>query len=291
MRSTNKPYEPSLAIFSRTYDHDARQLHEVFAAAARDGYAGVHFNFSALGLPTLPEWLTPLTCEGVASSAEAAGLRIVGVSATYNMIHPDCEQRELYTRRAEHLIELAGALQTDLVTVCTGTRDPHDMWQWHPDNQLPSAWNDLLLTLERLRTTAQRSQVTLGIEPETANVVCSAQRAHALLETLGTEGLQIILDPANLLGDEQRDRRAVVITEAVTLLSPWIAVFHAKQYDGALYGPRGVGAADLELSLSLLAEHDFRGPIVVHDVRERDAAAARERLSALLKRHFQPSVI
>jgi sugar phosphate isomerase/epimerase len=274
---------PSLAIFSRTYGEGA--LSDLFIAAARDGYSGVHFNFGALGLPTLPESITTLTCERVARCAMAAGLRIVGVSATYNMIHPDPEQRELLTRRAERIIELAPALQTQLVTLCTGTRDPDDMWRAHQDNSTTSAWQDLVATLRTLRATAQRSGVMLGIEPESGNVVCTAERARALIETLGPESLGIILDPANILAGEEPERRATVIRQAIETLSRWIVVFHAKEH-GTLTGQPRSSWSELELSLSLLAEQSFKGPVVVHDVPRQRAAAARDRLAGLIERHF-----
>ena len=56
------------------------------------------------------------------------------------------------------------------------------MWRRHPDNDKPDAWSDLLATLDQLVPVAEEHGVVLGIEPEHANVIDSAQRARLLLD-------------------------------------------------------------------------------------------------------------
>ena len=57
------------------------------------------------------------------------------------------------------------ALGTRLITLCTGTRDPNDMWRAHPDNDSESAWRDLTVAMQRAIEIAGRYDVFLGIEP------------------------------------------------------------------------------------------------------------------------------
>ena len=48
------------------------------------------------------------------------------------------------------------------------------MWRHHPDNDSPEAWRDLVVTMTKALTTANKHDITLGIEPscdETAIVV------------------------------------------------------------------------------------------------------------------------
>jgi len=64
---------------------------------------------------------------------------MAAISGTFNMCHP--EQAE----RAKNLVRLrvlAGAcrpLGVSVITLCTGSRDPQDMWRRHPDNDTPEA--------------------------------------------------------------------------------------------------------------------------------------------------------
>jgi sugar phosphate isomerase/epimerase len=37
---------------------------------------------------------------------------------------------------------------TSVITLCTGTRDPENMWRWHPENASSQAWSDLLSSME-----------------------------------------------------------------------------------------------------------------------------------------------
>jgi sugar phosphate isomerase/epimerase len=64
------------------------------------------------------------------------------------------------------LIAWAPRVGTDVVTVCTGSRDPESMWRKHPDNDTPEAWADLLVQIERAVQLAEEYGVTLGVEPE-----------------------------------------------------------------------------------------------------------------------------
>lgn len=46
-------------------------------------------------------------------------------------------------------------LGTSVITLCTGTRDPDDMWRWHPDNSTPEAWRDVRAALVILHGLAE----------------------------------------------------------------------------------------------------------------------------------------
>jgi sugar phosphate isomerase/epimerase len=278
-----------VGIFSKTYKGGS--LEDVFARAVRDGYRAVHFNFSAVGLPSLPPKLERMTCERVALTAAAFGLRIVGVSATYNMIHPSVQRRRAQTRSAQRVIELAPLLGTNLVTLCTGSRDPTNMWRAHPENAGARAWDDLVETIEQLRISAGNAGVTLGIEPEPGNVVSSPSCAYELLVTHGPQNLGIVLDMANLLGASNRHCQASFMSEAVDLLAPWLAVIHAKDRDDdGRYCPPGAGWVDWDLCFSLLAARSYRGPVVVHDIGEAESRRAHSFLVGSIEEQFSPAL-
>jgi len=134
------------------------------------------------GLPSMPDAIPDGVASAVGTAAAAAHVEIAALSGTYNMIHPDPAERARGHRRLAVLAAAAAALPTRLITLCTGTRDPVDQWRGHPDNLTPEAWRDLLAAMETAVAIAERHDVMLGIEPELANVVDSAQKARRLID-------------------------------------------------------------------------------------------------------------
>ena len=64
------------------------------------------------------------------------------------MAHPDPAVRRDGLEKFEILCEVAARLHIPVITLCTGTRDPVDMWKWHPDNDSKKAWDDMIQSIE-----------------------------------------------------------------------------------------------------------------------------------------------
>jgi sugar phosphate isomerase/epimerase len=273
-----------LGIFARTFRRDTPE--EVAAAVARTGYALAHWNFAAIGRPTLAADVAEPGFTAVRRAFDAAGVGIPSVSATFNAIHPDAELRARQTTQAARLIGLAPMLGADVVTLCSGTRDPGDMWRPHPANQAPDAWTDLRRTLELLVKAAGAAGVRLGIEPEPANVVRDASTAARLLHELGSGApVGIVFDPANLLSPETISSQSEIIARAVDLLGTRVVGVQLKDMtsSGSAAAP-GTGVLDYPALFRHLA-HLPTVPMIVQDTPEPDAARVRR---ALLRWHDPP---
>jgi sugar phosphate isomerase/epimerase len=263
-----------LGIFSRTFSRPT--LGAVLDTAIANGFRLIHFNFRSAGMSALPMALTEEDCVAIRSQAEGHGVRLAGVSATFNAIHPDQERRAAETQAAASIIRLAPALGTNLVSLSTGTRDTTDMWQGHPANQDPSAWADLRQTLQVLLRAAGEAGVVLGIEPEEANVVSSATRARRLMDELADDNLKIVLDPANLLTAERAGDQAEILQHAFQILGPDIVVLHAKDFSADGHVAAGRGLLDYGTYLELVDRHGVRRPLMIHEVEESDVPRARD---------------
>ncbi len=263
-----------LGIFTRTFERPT--FGGVLDAVVEHGFPLVHFNFRSTGLPSLPERLSFAQCAAVRREVEARGLRMAGVSATFNAIHPDRQRRTWETDLARQIIVHAPDLGTHLVSVSTGTRDPDDMWHGHTANDELSAWDDLRYTLMRLLDAARQAGVTLGIEPEHNNVVSSARRARQLLDEFRDEHLRIILDAANLLDLETADRQAAILVEAFDLLSTDTVMVHAKDIGVSGDVAAGRGLLDYRLYFELIAAHAAAAPVIIHELGEGDVPRARD---------------
>lgn len=270
-----------LGIYARTFpgtDPDS-----VLAAAAEAGFGLVHYNMSCSGLAPLRESIPGAVAAGVSDAASRHAIEICGVSATHNVIHPDPGVRRHGLARFSGIAEVASILGTDLLTICTGTRDPDDMWRAHPDNAGPEAWRDLLTSMEQMIRIADDHDIRIGVEPELGNVVSSAAAARRLLDEVRSDRIQVVLDAANLFDAGSRGAQHRVVSEAVELLADRIVVAHAKDRarDGSTTTP-GRGIVDFDHYVHELTRAGFNGPLVAHGLPADDASAAarflRERL-------------
>jgi sugar phosphate isomerase/epimerase len=167
--STDRPID--LGIFARVFPvQPAASL----AATVHDlGFSSVQLNLVALGLPSIPtpDQFADVDVDGIARDFRAADVAVWGVSATYNMAHPDPATRARQTADAANLIRRAPELGATAVSLCTGSRDPDNQWRAHPDNDTPQAWADMIDSFGTLLDAADRAGVYLAVEPEPANVV------------------------------------------------------------------------------------------------------------------------
>src|SRR5262249_50807603 len=153
-------------------------------------------------------------------------IHMAAVSGTFNMIHPDSQERQDGLSRLRVLALACRAMGTSIITLCTGTRDPHDMWRRHPDNDSPDAWHDLVASLRTALDLTEQSGVTLAFEPEVSNVVDSARKGRRLLDELGSPRLKVVMDAANLFHAGDLARMHGVLDEAFNLLGNDIVLAH-----------------------------------------------------------------
>jgi len=275
-----------IGIFARTFSRPT--LGELLGAIAKSGVECVQFNFSCIGLPTLPEEIDPGLAEEIRREFARHKLRLAAVSGTFNMIHPDLHVRHDGLRRLKELVGISAKLGAPVITLCTGTRDPENMWRRHPQNELPDAWEDLLADLSEALPIAEANRITLGVEPEPNNVVASARMARRLLDELKSPRLKIVMDAANLLQAENLSRMRETLNEAFDLLGRDITIAHAKdiQYTPELrHVAAGKGLLDYDHYVALLEASRFAGPLILHELNESEVAGS----VAFLRRKLEPS--
>lgn len=132
-----------------------------------------------VGLSSLPDHIENDVIFRIHMAAVSRKINIAAVSGTYNMIHPDPEQHQVGLRRLRVLASACKGMGTSVITLCTGTRDPENMWRWHPENTSPQAWEHLLHSIDAALYIAEEEDVTLAFEPERANVINTASKGRA----------------------------------------------------------------------------------------------------------------
>lgn len=275
-----------MGIFAKTFARAT--LEETMDAVRAHGLQCVQFNLAVAGLPTMPDQIDPDLVARIRSASEMRRIDLVAMSGTFNMIDPDQRKVQANLTRLATLAAICSSLGIKIITLCTGTRDPLDQWRWHPDNLTPQAWHDLTTTMQQALEIAERYDVTLAFEPEPANVVDSAQKGRQLLHEMQSPRLKVVMDGANLFKQGTLPQMRMVLEEAFTLLGSAIVLVHAKDLtrDGeAGQEAAGTGLLDYDYYLELLCALHYRGPLILHGLREDqvDQAVAflRRKLSSV----------
>jgi sugar phosphate isomerase/epimerase len=261
-----------IGIFAKTFS--ATGALPVLNAVSQAGYEAAQFNMACLGMPSMPETIAPALADEVAKASAASGVAIAAISGTYNMIHPDPAVRADGLARLVTIIRATPLMGTRLVTLCTGTRDAKDQWKHHSDNSSKEAWRDLLQQMSKAVVVAEENNADLGIEPELANVVSSAEKARQLIDELKSPRLRIVLDPANLFEVALPHESQPIIANAVDLLGDRIVMAHAKdRLANGEFTAAGSGVIDFQHFVRCLRSAGFDGPLVTHGLSEQEAPA------------------
>ena len=253
------------------------------AAAAIDGYEGVQANLSSAGLASLPDTVPPGVAVQFCQEARARGIRLAALSGTYNMAHPDAKVRKASRARFQNVVSAAREMGAPVVSLCTGSRDPHDMWKFHPENDSDEAWKDLRSELEFALRVAQEAGIRLAIEPEPANVIHDARAAKTILSEMASSYLGILLDAANLLTPETLSRQRAVIDEAMGLLGGALLLAHAKDINASgKVVATGEGEVDLMAFTKALHRVGYDGALVAHGFAADKAGVAAKELQRII---------
>jgi sugar phosphate isomerase/epimerase len=283
-------YRVRIGIFAKTFSRTS--LEEVLDAVVAQDLHETQFNMSVAGLPSMPDEINPALAERVREAMVERNLRVAAVSGTFNMGHPDEGVRRDGVRRLGVISGSCKRLGTSTITLCTGTRDPENMWRRHPDNGTPEAWRDMLATMQEALQKAEEHGVTLAFEPEINNVVDSPQKGRRLLDEMCSPRLKVVMDAANLFDAEDPartlSRSEGIMYDAFELLGDDIVIAHAKDVKtSGEFAAAGKGDLDYELYLEHLLGAGYEGPLILHGLDEEEVegsvAFLRERLNGARK--------
>lgn len=272
-----------LGIFAKTFSRP--NLEAVFDAVVEHGLNSTQFNMQCAGLSPMPDSIDPVLINRIRQQSEARGIRIEAISGTFNMIHPDLNERQKGFERLKILAGACEGIGTRLITLCTGTRDPDNMWRWHPQNGSPESWNDLMNSMETALKIAEEYDVLLGVEPEVSNVIDSAQQARRLLDAMRSPRLKVIMDGSNLFHKGQLSQMRSVLDQAFELVGADIALAHAKDLarDGEAGNlAAGTGLLDYPHYIRLLNDAGYQGALVLHGLAEEQVLGSVTFLRDLL---------
>jgi len=277
-QTTHRGHEVlQIGIFARTFNEP--ELSDNLDAIVGHNIQLVQFNLKIAGVDTLPDGIDDELCSRVRMAFLQRRLTMTALSCTYNIIEPNFTRRDIMKGRACQLIERAQDFGTSVLTLCTGTCHPKNMWKSHPDNDTRQSWRAMLDALETLVTSAEANDVVLGIEPEKSNVINSAAKARRCLNEIQSKHLKIVLDWANLLSPDTLPNKQDILKDAIEQLGPDIIIMHAKDIakDSELrFQAAGKGQLDWMLYFNEMQTIGFDGPVLMHDLLASEVSRSLE---------------
>ena len=209
---------------------------------------------------------------------------IAALGGPVNMVHVDPVKRLQAIDRMSVLISACAHVGTDVIATCTGSRHPDSMWRHHDDNASPDTWRILRETLSKILPVAEAAGVTIAFEPEINNVASTAQKSRQLIDEMGSSHLKVVMDAANIFGENDLSRMTAVLDEAFELLGDHIAIAHGKDLDhggDAGHLAAGTGKLDYKHYVSLLCALPFDVSVILHGLSEDQVPAS----AAMLRRY------
>ena len=263
--------------------HPPYSAHTLFAKMHALGFSCVQFAFSSVSetqfTPTgsieIPAEIPQHAMTAIRSAADTYGIPVTAVNGTFNMAHPDKAIREEGIRRFPVLCKAAKELGANYITLCSGTRNPDNLWSPSEDNLSDGAWEDMRDTITRCTEIAADYGITLAIESEASNIISTPERARRIMDEVGMPNLKMILDCANLFhtGHAHKDEVLPTLDRAFRYSGHDIVIAHGKDIaagDGITFCATGRGIVDFAYTARLLREVGFSGDMFLHGIYDED---------------------
>ena len=218
-----------IRIGVRAHDFGRMPPEELASRIAAKGLTCVQLalNKAIAGLDLKAGDMNPGLAFHVGQAFHRHGIQIAVLGCYINPIHPDpATRRELLAFFKDHL-RYARDFGCGLVGLETGSVNAD--YSPHPDNQGEAALQ-MLASIVELVAEAERFGVIVGIEAVTSHTVSTPAKMRRVLDTIGSNHLQVVFDPVNLLSADNYESQDRVIQEAFDLYGDRMVVIHAKDF-------------------------------------------------------------
>ncbi|MDR0353494.1 MAG: sugar phosphate isomerase/epimerase [Opitutaceae bacterium] len=214
----------------RAHDFGKLQLDDLARRVAGHGLCAVQFAApkSIPGFDADAGRLSPGLAVHAREALRAQGVSIAVLGCYINLGTPDEADAALQMRRFKDYLRHARDFGCGIVATETGSVNAD--FSFHPDNQGEAAYQRVLRRMRELVATAERFGACVCVEAVSTFVIHSPARVRRLLDDIGSDNLQVLFDPVNLLNADNHRRQDALIEESFALFADRMAVFHAKDF-------------------------------------------------------------
>jgi sugar phosphate isomerase/epimerase len=206
------------------------------------------------------------------------------VGSYTNMIHPDSAVRQVNLAKLTRSIEAADMLGCPMVGTISGSCDPVNFFNVHPDNWTLKTWNLLVESAKQVLRDTAGMKAALGMEAQVTTNIDGPASHKKLMEDVGDPRCAVNLDPVNMISLKNYYHTTELLEECFDTLGENILGCHAK--DSFIFPATqtvhiqelapGNGVMDYETYLALLSRMEWpRTLLPEHAAREDLDAGAR----------------
>lgn len=213
-------------------------------------------------------------------------INIAVLGCYINLIHPDKDIRRKSLDRFKEHIRFARDFGCSIVGTETGSLNG-DL-SFNPGNHGEEAFQMLVESVGELVNEAEKFGVLVGIEGVSKNTINTPKRMARLLDTIGSNNLQVIFDPVNYMDINNYKNQDSIIEEAVDLFGDRIVILHAKDFivegEEIKVVPPGKGMLNYELLIKLIKNNKPFLYTLIEDIRPDFMESSRSHIKDIFNR-------
>lgn len=255
----------------RAHDFGKLPVEELAGKIAEKGFRATQLALSKAisGLDTHPGKLNPGMAHTIEQAFSSCNIKIAVLGCYINPVHPDKAERTRQIERFKEHIRYCRDFGCSIVATETGSLNAD--FSFHPDNHGEFAFKMLSNSIKELVNEAEKFGVMVAVEGVEHYVANNPARIKRLLDETGSNNLQVIFDPVNLLSPANYENQDSIIKEAFELFGSRIVALHAKDFileNGKLVSVQaGQGLLNYRLVLSLLKKHKPMSYVLMENVK------------------------
>lgn len=223
------------------------------------------------GMDRAPGRLSSGLAYSVGGAFRKRDIQIAVLSCYINPIHPDEAERVRQVDLFKEYVRYARDFGCGLVATETGSVNTD--FSFNPKNHTEESFQLMLKSIGAMVGEAERFGVLVGVEGVAQFVASDPRKIRRMLDEIGSNNLQIVFDPVNLLSPQNYGQCDQIVRESFALFGDRIAAVHAKDFvveDGRIKSaPLGKGKMSYPLLLGLL---QARKPLINLIIEDTDPA-------------------
>ncbi len=245
---------PTVELGVRAHDFGKLPVDELAARIGRKGFSCVQLapTKALAGFDTDAGRLSPGFAGRVREAFQRRHIRIAVLGCYINPVDSNVAQRGRQLARFKEYLRHARDFGCSVVGTETGSLNAD--YSFHPGNRGEDTFQTLLAGVRELVAEAETFGVFVGIEGVERYVISDPPRMKRLIDDVGSNHLQVIFDPVNLLSAGNHRRQDDIMKQAFELFGDRIAILHAKDFVVEEGRIRSVLAGRGMLNYGLLAE-------------------------------------
>jgi sugar phosphate isomerase/epimerase len=245
-----------LNLGARLHDFNKAPLEQLAKTASEKGFTAIQLAL-AKSLPDINSSLgslSPGLGRYVSSTLNKYDIDVAVFGCYAKLAHPDETTKRKNIERFKEHIRFCRDFGSSIVATETFTISGTS--SSHPDDHGEMAFNEIAKSISELVCEAEKFGIIVGVEAVSKHIINNAERMKRLIDTIGSNNLQIVFDPVNLLTMDNYQKQEDVFKEYFDLLGDRIVAMHAKDYqiiDGDIKTvPVGKGLMNYESVFKLI---------------------------------------